>query len=41
LPVDRVVSVIVLVNEPVGEEELTEEGLDFSAESFRQSWDEA
>jgi hypothetical protein len=40
LPSDRVVRVIVLVNEPV-DEELTENDLEFSPESFRQSWHEA
>lgn len=38
---DRVVRVIVLVNEPVNPEETDEDAVGFSPESFRQSWHEA
>jgi hypothetical protein len=41
LPSDRIVRVIVLANEPVDEEELAENDLEFSPESFRRSWHEA
>lgn len=41
LPSDQVVRVIVLVNEPVEGEEADDNALEFSAESFRQSWHEA
>ncbi|KYC40805.1 hypothetical protein WA1_24585 [Scytonema hofmannii PCC 7110] len=40
-PSDRVVRVIVLINEPVEGEEADDNALEFSAESFRQSWHEA
>jgi hypothetical protein len=41
LPSDQVVRVIVLVNEPVDEEESAGDGLGFSAESFCKSLHQA
>ncbi|MFN6565126.1 MAG: hypothetical protein RMY28_035740 [Nostoc sp. ChiSLP01] len=38
---DRVLRVIVLVNEPVNPEDTDEDAVGFSAESFRRSWHEA
>ncbi|MEC4814855.1 MAG: hypothetical protein SAK29_16475 [Scytonema sp. PMC 1069.18] len=40
-PNNQVVRVILLVNETVEEEQADDNALEFSAESFRQSWHEA